>query len=82
MRLRHYLPFSFSLFLEYIVEFYGGYWKCGGVTFLLANEICACVLLCCKFLSLICHMVNIGRNGPQKDFSLGFSIIFKKVKRF
>lgn len=63
------------------MELSGGYMKCGGVTSLLANEMCACDLLHCKVLSLICHTVNIGRNGPQKEISLRFSIIFKNVKQ-
>lgn len=48
----------FILFLEWIVELSGGGMKCGGVTFLLSNGLCACDLLHCKVLRLICHTVN------------------------
>lgn len=43
----------FIFFLEWIVEFSGGDMKCGGVTFLLSNGLCACDLLRYKVLSLI-----------------------------
>lgn len=45
MILRHYFPFPLSVFLECAVEFSRGYMNCDGILCLLANEICARVLL-------------------------------------
>ena len=52
--LRLYLPFSFSCFLEYIVEFSRGCKTCNVICALGANGICAYIFLCfTNFLVLI-----------------------------